>query len=94
MDAGEQKENALGDIEDEAADLRHISLPRSARRKIKEDRVKGYAAKVKGYDVINTYVPQTGDTMHPVLWLALLGAALLAGGGLLVLEWLNKKRTA
>jgi hypothetical protein len=61
---------------------------------IKEDRVKGYAAKVNGYDVINTYVPQTGDTMHPLLWLALLGAALLAGGGLLVLEWLNKKRTA
>ena len=61
---------------------------------IKEDRVKGYAAKVKGYDVINTYVPQTGDTMHPLLWLALLGAALLAGGGLLVLEWMNNKRTA
>ena len=61
---------------------------------IKEDRVKNYLTKVEGFDVTNTFTPGTGDTMQPWMWLALLGLALLAGGGLLALEWINNKRTA
>ena len=58
---------------------------------IKEDRVKGYVPKVDGYDVTNTYTPPTGDTMHPWLWIGLLGAALLLCGGLLALEWISRR---
>ena len=61
---------------------------------IKEDRVKNYLTKVEGFDVTNTFTPGTGDTMQPWMWLALLGLALLAGGGLLALEWINNKRKA
>ena len=58
---------------------------------IKEDRVKGYVTKVDGYNVTNTYTPPTGDTMQPWLWIALLGVALLLGGGLLALEWISRR---
>ncbi len=58
---------------------------------IKEDRVKSYLTKIEGFDVTNTYTTQTGDVMQPWLWIALLGVALLLGGGLLALEWISRR---
>ncbi len=61
------------------------------RYTIKEDRVKNYLTKIEGFDVTNTYTTQTGDVMQPWLWIALLGVALLLGGGLLALEWISRR---
>ncbi len=58
---------------------------------IKEDRVKNYLTKIEGFDVTNTFTTETGDTMHPWLWIGLLGAALLLCGGLLALEWISRR---
>ena len=59
---------------------------------IKEDRVRGYVATVKGLDVINTYSPPTGDEDHPQIWIALLAISLILGLALLVVERLYSKR--
>ena len=72
-------------------DLPKYKDGKEIRYTIKEDRVKSYLTKIEGFDVTNTYTTQTGDVMQPWLWIALLGVALLLGGGLLVLEWLNKR---
>ncbi|MBQ4424106.1 MAG: Cna B-type domain-containing protein, partial [Clostridia bacterium] len=58
---------------------------------IKEDRVKNYLTKIEGFDVTNTFTTETGDTMQPWLWIGLLGVALLLCGGLLALEWINRR---
>ena len=60
---------------------------------IKEDRVVGYVADITGFDVLNTYVPNTGDTSNLWLWATVFGLSLLAGLALFAMECMYRKRT-
>jgi hypothetical protein len=61
---------------------------------VKEDRIVGYTATVTGFDITNTYEVVTGDESDPWLWVTVFGASLLASVGLLMLEWMYRKRRA
>lgn len=61
---------------------------------VKEDRIVGYTATVTGFDITNTYEVVTGDESDPWLWVTVFGASLLASAGLLMLEWMYRKRRA
>ena len=60
---------------------------------IKEDRVVGYVADITGFDVLNTYVPNTGDSSNLWLWATVFGLSLLAGLALFAMECMYRKRT-
>ena len=60
--------------------------------RITEDRVKGYLSDIRGFDVLNTYAPPTGDTSDLWPWLTVFGLSLLAALALLAMERMYRKR--